>query len=447
MRVLWVCNVMLPSIAKQLGREASNKEGWVSGLAEMILSRQKENGIVLGIAFPMERDGFRGEIKREDGGRFQCYGFEEDVNQAHVYQARLEESMAQILKEFQPDVVHCFGTEYGHTLAVTRICDRPQRILVGLQGLCAVYANTYMASMPEKVRKSVTFRDWLKKDTLVMQQQKFVKRGEMERESVKRAGNVTGRTDWDRYYAAEWNPQVSYYAMNETLRPAFYSDCWKRELCQPYTIFLSQGDYPIKGLHYMLLALPGILERFPKVRVCVAGNSLVEDKTWKDRIRLSAYGKYLKDIMRKYQLTDKVTFLGRLDAERMKAQYLASGLFVCCSTLENSPNSLAEAMLLGMPCVSADVGGIPSLFRDRVDGILYRGYRSRENSFDNICDEKGDDLRELTESLKNAVIEMLSDLEKAEEYGRNARKHALITHDRERNYYKLMEIYADINNK
>ena len=30
MRVLWVCNIMLPVIAEALHREASNKEGWLS---------------------------------------------------------------------------------------------------------------------------------------------------------------------------------------------------------------------------------------------------------------------------------------------------------------------------------------------------------------------------------------------------------------------------------
>lgn len=70
--------------------------------------------------------------------------------------------------------------------------------------------------------------------------------------------------------------------------------------------------------------------------------------------------------------------MGKLTAGQMRDRYLASSLYVCCSALENSPNSLGEAMLLGMPCVSADVGGIPSMFTDGVDGILYRGFSERE---------------------------------------------------------------------
>ena len=39
MKVLWLCNVMMPMIAEQFSLEASNKEGWISGLADTVLSR------------------------------------------------------------------------------------------------------------------------------------------------------------------------------------------------------------------------------------------------------------------------------------------------------------------------------------------------------------------------------------------------------------------------
>lgn len=41
MRILWVCNIMLPMVAEHLGKEASNKEGWLTGLADMILKIEK----------------------------------------------------------------------------------------------------------------------------------------------------------------------------------------------------------------------------------------------------------------------------------------------------------------------------------------------------------------------------------------------------------------------
>lgn len=450
MRVLWLCNIMLPVAAEYLHREASNKEGWLTGLSSVILERREENSIELGVAFPVEKelDGWHEEILvKENGARITCYGFYEDTNHAERYDDDLEEKMRQITEDFCPDVVHCLGTEYPHTLAMARVYPHKERLLIGMQGLCAVYANTYMANLPDSVIKSVTFRDWLKKDSIVQQKEKFVLRGRMEKEAIGLAGNITGRTDWDRHYAAEWNPKAVYHPMNETLRSNFYSGQWKEEECEPHTIFLSQGDYPIKGLHYMLLALPTIRDKYPEVKVCVAGNSLVKDRTLKDRIKLSAYGKYLRSIIKEHHLERHVEFLGRLDAEQMKQQYLKSGLFVCCSTIENSPNSLGEAMLLGMPCVSADVGGIPSLFCHEVDGLLYRGYRTSDNSYDNVRNEfteENGQLENIVNKLENAIIEMWKNQEEKIYYAQNARKHAQKTHNREENYHRMMEIYATI---
>lgn len=53
MRILWLCNIMLPAVAKQLGVEASNKEGWLSGLAETVLENGGQSGIELAVAAPM----------------------------------------------------------------------------------------------------------------------------------------------------------------------------------------------------------------------------------------------------------------------------------------------------------------------------------------------------------------------------------------------------------
>ena len=55
MRVLWVCNIMLPVIAEALHREASNKEGWLSGLLSQIVDRE-DTGMTLAVAFPVPAD-------------------------------------------------------------------------------------------------------------------------------------------------------------------------------------------------------------------------------------------------------------------------------------------------------------------------------------------------------------------------------------------------------
>ena len=49
MKILWLCNVMMPMIAEQLNMEATNKEGWLSGLADVVLKKRYENGIEIRI--------------------------------------------------------------------------------------------------------------------------------------------------------------------------------------------------------------------------------------------------------------------------------------------------------------------------------------------------------------------------------------------------------------
>ena len=159
--------------------------------------------------------------------------------------------------------------------------------------------------------------------------------------------------------------------------------------------------------------------------------------TIKQKLKISAYGKYLRGLMKQEDLEDRIEFLGNLNGEQMRDRYLKSHLFVCCSSVENSPNSLGEAMLLGMPCVSADVGGISSIFTGGTDGILYEGFREAGASGE-------DELKRIAGSLADAVLQMWSDPQKMTEYCGNARRHARKNHDGEENYRRLVEIYGEI---
>lgn len=426
MKVLWVCNIMLPTIARQLGASYSNREGWLSGLLERVVQEQGRNRIELGIAFPVDEEmgNFHRSIQLGESTSCLCYGFVEDLGTPEIYDSSLEQCFSEILEDFKPDILHVFGTEFPHTLACIKIFGRPERTLVGMQGVCSAIAEEYMADLPMKVQRQVTLRDRIRQDSLRQQQKKFKKRGENERKALLLTGNIAGRTDFDLKQANKINPEAKYYYLNETLRGIFYRDRWKRTTCRPYSIFLSQGDYPLKGFHYLLRALPKVLEQFPDAHVYVAGNNIIECGTFQDRLKLSAYGKYLRKLIKENHLGDKITMLGKLTAEGMKEQYLQSHLFVLPSALENSPNSLGEAMLLGVPCVAADVGGVHNLLTDGGDGMLYPA---------------GD-----VEALADRIIEIFTKEAIVERFSDNARKHARVNHDADQNYYRLIHIYREI---
>lgn len=426
MKVLWVCNIMLPSIARQLGVSYSNKEGWLSGLLERVVQEQGWNRIELGIAFPVGED--MGDLRRTmqlgENAACRCYGFTENMDTPEIYDDSIEVRFQEILRDFEPDILHVFGAEYPHALAAIRAYGRPEHTLVGIQGLCSAIAEEYMADLPMKVQRQATLRDRIRQDSIRQQQKKFRKRGEHEREALLLTGNIAGRTDFDRTQSEKINPSAKYHYLNETLRGIFYRDRWKRNACRPYSIFLCQGDYPLKGFHYLLRAMPKVLEQFPEAHVCVAGNNIIECGTLKDRLKLSAYGKYIRKLIKDNHLRDHVTMLGMLSAEEIKEQYLQSHLFVLPSALENSPNSLGEAMLLGVPCVAADVGGVHNLLTDGGDGMLYPA---------------GD-----VEALADRIIEIFTKEAIVERFSDNARKHARVNHDADQNYYRLIHIYREM---
>ena len=55
----------------------------------------------------------------------------------------------------------------------------------------------------------------------------------------------------------------------------------------------------------------------------------------------------------------------------MARELCRAHVFVISSYIENSPNSLCEAMQVGLPCVATYAGGIPSLVRNGSTGLLF----------------------------------------------------------------------------
>ena len=432
-KVLWVCNIMLPVIAKELGLPYSNREGWLTGIFNALTAKKENKEIELGICFPVE--AFGDVLSLEKGKPFMvqgvpCYAFEEDLAHPENYDASMESAFAEIFADFMPDMIHVFGTEFPHALAAVKIFGKPEKTLLGIQGLCYEIAKVYMAGLPEKVCDSVTFRDLIRKDSLRQQQEKFVIRGEREKEVIHLAGHITGRTEFDRRGTNVIHPKAQYHCMNETMRSSFYTGQWEYEKCERHSIFLGQGDYPLKGFHFLLEAMPTICREYPDAKVYVAGNSIINQTGLKEKIKISAYGKYLLSLIRKHNLQDKIIVLGKLTEQEMKEQFLKSEVFVCPSVLENSPNTIGEAMLLGVPVAAAAVGGIPDMITHERDGLLFAAGSAEKLAeaiirlFDEKKDEKGQNL--------------------AQHLSQNARERAARVHDGASNYQRLMEIYESI---
>ena len=67
-----------------------------------------------------------------------------------------------------------------------------------------------------------------------------------------------------------------------------------------------------------------------------------------------------------------------------------------------------------------------------------------KNNTRNYKTTKTEELENIVNSMANSIIKMWSSPEKMLEYSKNAREHARKTHDKEKNFAKLQEIYAKI---
>lgn len=418
MKILWVTNVPLPEASKLMNEGALPFGGWLIHAASKLAN---EKSISLTIAFPkndlMEPTLLKGE-------QIDYYAFPY-VNERNREEINKNKSLLKIVAEVNPQLVHIFGSELPHTLAMVNACQQQDiEAVISIQGLVSFIAKHYMNGIPTNVQRQFTFRDFIKWDHLKKQQKRLYQKGQLEVEALQKVDNIIGRTTWDKACTEQINPNATYHYCNETLRAEFYHHKWELDQCERYSIFVSQGSYPIKGLHFMLEAMSLILAKFPLAKLYVGGPNITKARKFTQKLRRSSYAKYIAACIKKYRLEEKVIFTGLLDEKQMCAQYLRTNVFVCPSTIENSPNSLGEAMLLGVPSVASDVGGIADLLTHRVEGFLYQA--------------------DAPYMLAHYVCELFENTERAREFSSLARLKASHLHNEEENHQRLIEIYTEI---
>lgn len=415
MNILWISNITFPEAEQILtGKGAlKNSGGWMLGSANAISEHPDIKLTIASVSKLVDKLTF---LKGERWGYYLIpwSGGNEKVNKNY------NKYWKQIQNELHPDVVHIHGTEYSHGLSYIQECGS-QNVVVSIQGLTSVYHKHFYADIPFwKYLVNITPRDILK-GNVVTDKLKFKHKGEFEVTILKSVKHIIGRTTWDRAHTWAVNPNAAYYHCDETLRPEFYNGVWSYKDCNPHTIFLSQGTYPIKGLHKVIKALPLILREYPDAVLRVAGIDITRGNGIKSVFLRSTYGRIVKDILSENELAGHVVFTGNLDAVEMKAEFLSANVFVCPSSIENSPNSLGEAQLLGVPSVSSYVGGTPDMSQG-TSTLLYR-FEDEDLLAYNIC--KIFEMKDKYEGVK--------DIECAKE-----------RHSAERNASELINIYKQI---
>lgn len=113
---------------------------------------------------------------------------------------------------------------------------------------------------------------------------------------------------------------------------------------------------PVKGVRYLLRALPSVFTRLPEARVVLVGDG--------------EEGRSLREAARDLGITDRVTFAGPQAHADVIRFMRAADVLVLPSIKEAFGMVLVEAMSCGLPVIASAVMGIPHVVEDGVHGRL-----------------------------------------------------------------------------
>lgn len=416
MKVLWFTN----NSAVGANKVDTNGVGcaWIVSLETELT---KSSGVQLGIAFtckqpeisqftigntiyfPITLEPIKNKFKKIFA-RFTHKIENEDIIQRYL----------DIIQQFKPDIIHIFGTENDFGLIVSKTTVPS---IIHLQGNLTVNNLKWYSGLTASdiIKYS---KKWLLLRGRGLYHDYYVNKKAAERENriFKACKYFMGRTDWDRRLSSVLSPDSKYFLCDEIMRPGFYVHQWQPQTKQSnYIITSTIRNNIYKGLDTILECKKILSQNFPEFEIIwkIAGIKETDEIS------------YLVERKFKAKFKDyNIQLLGSLNEDELISEMLKSNLFVHSSHIDNSPNSVCEAMLLGMPVIASYVGGTPSIISDKNEGLLV---------------QDGDPY-----ALAGAILELIKDKNFANRLGANARVRAISRNDPGRIVNDVMNIYTSV---
>src|ERR1039458_6065568 len=354
MKVLWFTNVPLPAMSAHLGQRPTVLGGWMPSLASLL---RAEGGIELAVATAVP--GASDMQFTSEGIRYYTIAQLPRTHFLKYSKANLERARA-IVAHYSPDVVHVHGTERFYGLIARAELDVP--IVVSIQGLISQCRKFWFAGLNYRERlRALRVRDVLRLTGPVLEYCLWQKGASRELEIIRLNQYFIGRTEWDKAWVCAMNPRAMYYCCDEAIRQAFF-DC-DRSLAEieRHSILFTSAMDPRKGIPVLLDAAAILRRKYPDLQVRLAGD-------WYPR---SGWGRIITHKLRKLGLEECFTFIGPVDADTLAHLLLKAHVFASPSWIENSPNSIAEAMLVGTPCVAPFTGGLTTILTPGETALMY----------------------------------------------------------------------------
>ena len=363
LRVLWLSSTpgLFDATANVSGYYGG---GWISSLQKAV---QEIPSISLALAFPQQEK--RTKIVK-DATTYYCLhkkSLHGVAKLLYYYRGYRCEDTSALLSEilwaiddFRPDVIQLFGieSELACILGQTTI-----PVVIHLQGLLAPYNNAFF---PGGVNKASflwppSVREWVLRNGYIFAKEKIKVRGKKESSLFKKVNYLMGRTEWDRQISLLLAPQASYFHVDEILRDVFYENAGKWQRPQGKVIIASTISNTVyKGLD-VILKTANLLKKETQLSF-----------VWK------VFGINTSDGIVKFFEREtgimgsevNVVYCGPKSPVDLCHELLGAHVYVHPSYIDNSPNSVCEAQMLGLPVIATNVGGVSTIVEHLKTGIL-----------------------------------------------------------------------------
>lgn len=408
MKILVIAGFVIPKAASLIGEQEVPFGGWVSSLLEGL---SKIEGVELALVMKSNQKEL---ITKKDGAINYYYLPTNAKNNLDVY----IEDCSKVLDLFKPDILHAEGAEVYITNRFFSVFKGKK--VISIKGIFNdIQAHEYGGLKLNDLMLTFSLPNIIFGISLFYTKNiRFRKRKFLERNSYELSEYVIGRTIYDNAHALSFNKNLKYFHNNESLRTVFYNKQWDFKKVEQFSLIIGNGYIARKGAHMVFHAVSILKEEFPTIKLYIVGTKA---KSLKDKL---TYKGYLNALLKKYKIEKQVFFLGTLNAEEMAEKMIEKHVYILPSFVENSSNTLGEAMLMGLPSVVSYCGGVSSLAQDETDVLFYRT----------------SDVAMLTHQIRrifNNEIDVFT-------LSKKAREKATILYRRNDNSTQLIEIYKNI---
>jgi glycosyltransferase involved in cell wall biosynthesis len=224
-----------------------------------------------------------------------------------------------LLSEIKPDIVHGYGTEgpYGLTAVKSNF-----KHLISIQGIVN-YIKYFEPSVTSSIQSKI------------------------EMKTVQSGSNYGCRTDWDKKFVRDLNPRAKIFHISEAIGDIFFKSVW--DGIESNDILIVGSICERKGTEFLLNSIQTIIKNFPKLKFNFVGNGSEK------------FINKMKSLSKKLSIEKYINWIGYKNSLEIAKLLSNSRFYIHPSYIDNSPNSLLEAMAVGAPSIASAVGGIPSM--------------------------------------------------------------------------------------